>query len=205
VRKDTVANLTWTIDIGSIMANVAKRAGHANVSIPPDVALYVEQTVGSNERDLRTALVRLVTHSWITGTEITLASTQRVLKKFIDAEARKSTVDPIQNLLYQNSSAKEARVRPEHCVAADSHLFLCLQKTRNGRKASGVRLELEVNMRESEREQLARRDAYERDFERRGRKRIKAESCADGTKPGCSSGTLKKSAAEMARRKPLLA
>jgi hypothetical protein len=171
VRKDIVANFARTIDIESIIANLAKRAGRTNVSIPLDVELYVAQNVGSNERDLRAAFIRLVTHSWITGTEITLASAQQVLGKLIDAQVCKGTVDPIQNLLYQNSSAREARVRPEHCVAADSHLFLCLQKTRNGRKASGLRLELEVNMRESEREQLARRDAYERDFERRGRKR----------------------------------
>jgi hypothetical protein len=170
VRKDIVADLIRTIDIGSIIANLAKRAGHANVSIPPDVALYVRETVGSNERDLRTALDRLAAHFSVTGTEITLASTQRVLKKFIDAEARKSTVDPIQKQLYQNSSAKEAKVRPEHRVAEGRNFVLCL-KTRDGKKVSGVRLELEVNMRESEREQLARRDAYGRDLERRARKR----------------------------------
>jgi len=171
VRKDIVANFARTIDIESIIANLGKRAGRTNVSIPPDVELYVAQTVGSNARDLRAALMRLVTHSWITGTEITLTRAQQVLSKFIGAQARKSTIDPIPKLLYRNSSAKEAKVRPEDRVAADSHLFLCLQKTRNGRKFSGVRLELEVHMRESEREQLARRDAYGRDLERRARKR----------------------------------
>jgi hypothetical protein len=114
--------------------------------------------------------MRLVTHSWITGTEITLTRAQQVLSKFIGAQARKSTIDPIPKLLYRNSSAKEAKVRPEHRVAEGRNFVLCL-KTRDGKKVSGVRLELEVNMRESEREQLARRDAYERDLERRARKR----------------------------------
>ena len=173
MRKDIVANFARTIDIESIIANLGKRAGRTNVSIPPDVELYVAQTVGSNARDLRAALMRLVTHSWITGTEITLTRAQQVLSKFIGAQARKSTIDPIPKLLYRNSSAKEAKVRPEHRVAEGRNFVLCL-KTRDGKKVSGVRLELEVNMRESERKQLARRDAYERDLERRARKRSRS-------------------------------
>ena len=47
----------------------------------------------------------------------------------------------------------------------------CSVKTREGRKTSRVRHELEVNMRESERERLARWDAYERELERRSKKR----------------------------------
>ena len=55
--------------------------------------------------------------------------------------------------------------------AADRSFVFCLLKTREGRKISRVRQELEVNMREREREQLARRDAYERELERRAKKR----------------------------------
>jgi len=56
-------------------------------------------------------------------------------------------------------------------TAADRRFVFCLLKTRDERKTSRVRHELEVNMRESEREQLARRDAYERALERRAKKR----------------------------------
>jgi hypothetical protein len=56
-------------------------------------------------------------------------------------------------------------------TAADCRFVFCLLKTREERKASRVRHELEVNMRESEREQLARRDAYERALERRAKRR----------------------------------
>jgi hypothetical protein len=170
VRKDIVASLARTGDVEAMASVLQETAHEVNVALPRDVAFYLAQNVCSNERELRGALVRLAAHFSVTGTEITLASTQRVLKKFIDAEARKSTVDPTQKLLYQNSSAKEAKVRPEHCVAEGRNFVLCL-KTRDGKKASGVKLELEVNMRESERNGLARRDAYERDLERRARKR----------------------------------
>jgi hypothetical protein len=56
-------------------------------------------------------------------------------------------------------------------TAADRRFVFCLLKTRDERKTSRVRHELEVNMRESEREQLARRDAYERALERRAKRR----------------------------------
>ena len=55
--------------------------------------------------------------------------------------------------------------------AADRHSILWLLNPRYERKTSRVRHELEVNMREREREQLARRDAYERELERLAKKR----------------------------------
>ena len=56
-------------------------------------------------------------------------------------------------------------------TAADRRFVFCVLKTRDERKTSRVRHELEVNMRESEREQLARRDAYERELHHRGKER----------------------------------
>jgi hypothetical protein len=56
-------------------------------------------------------------------------------------------------------------------TAVDRRFVFCLLKTRDERKTSRVRHELEVNMRESEREQLAHRDAYERALERRAKRR----------------------------------
>jgi two-component system, NarL family, response regulator NreC len=51
------------------------------------------------------------------------------------------------------------------------HSMLWWLNRRYERKARRVRHELEVNMREREREQLARRDAYERELERLAKKR----------------------------------
>jgi chromosomal replication initiation ATPase DnaA len=167
--RNDIATLLRSFDFESVVATLNKSAGRANVSIPPDVELYLSRNVGSNARDLRAALMSLVTYSCMTGTEITLARAQQVLKKMIDAKARKSTFDPIQSV-YQQYLAKQTEAKSEHRVAEGRGFALCL-KTRDGKKASGVRLELEVNMRESERKQLAGRDAYERDLERRARKR----------------------------------
>jgi hypothetical protein len=135
------------------------------------VALYIAKNVSSNTIALETALLRLRTHSWATGTEITLAYAQQVLKGFIAAQARKVTVDNFQELPSQRSGTKEAKILRPQPFAADHDFVLCLLKTREGRKAIRVRNELEVNMRESERERLARRDGYERELERRAKRR----------------------------------
>jgi hypothetical protein len=84
--------------------------------------------------------------------------------------------DSLQKMPTEQRGAKEAKIRRQDPAAADRHFVFCLLKTRDGRKTSRVRHELEVNMRESERQRLARRDAYERDLERRARKN-KDEAC----------------------------
>jgi hypothetical protein len=90
----------------------------------------------------------------------------------VDAEkARSVTVDPLQKMPPGQRATKEAEIRRQGPSAADRPFVFCLLKTRDERKTSRVRHEFEVNMRESEREQLARRDAYERELERRARKR----------------------------------
>jgi len=66
-------------------------------------------------------------------------------------------------------AANQARITARYGPADRSFVF-CLLKTREGRAISRVRQEFEVNMRECEREQLARRDAYERELERRAKK-----------------------------------
>jgi hypothetical protein len=73
-------------------------------------------------------------------------------------------------LLSQGFGRKEAKIKFQDPIAADRQ-FVFFLKIRDGRKASRVRHALEVNLRESERQRLAHGDAYERDLERRSKKR----------------------------------
>jgi len=170
MRDESAPNMIPTPDFEAIVANLRKKAEQVKVKLPADVALYIAQNVRSNARALDLALIRLIAHSSLTGTAITLTYTQRVLKNFIDAQAHKVTVDPLQKLLSQQFGTKEAKIKRDPTVA-DSDVVFCLLKIRDGRKTSRVRHELEVNMRESERVRLARRDVYERELECRAKKR----------------------------------
>jgi hypothetical protein len=169
--EESVPNLIQTPYLERMVAVLRKRAEQEKVTLPKDVAFYLAQNFRSSTRALEGALLTLVAHSSLTGTAITLAHTQRVLKNFIDAQVREATVDPLQKLLSQQFGTKPLKIKRQDPTAADSHFVFCLLKTWDGRKTRRVRHELEVNMRESERDRLARWDAYERELERRAKKR----------------------------------
>jgi|HubBroStandDraft_3_1064219.scaffolds.fasta_scaffold25154_3 hypothetical protein len=176
MQADRVPYLIPTPDLEARVAFLRKTAAQIKLILPEDVTLYLAQNVRPNANTLGGALLRLMTHSSVTGAEITLQYTQHVLANFIAAEARKAGVDPLQRFPSLGSGTrglgtKEARVKGSDLAEAERRFVFCLVKTRNGRKISRVRHELEVNMRESERERLARWDAYERELERRTKKR----------------------------------
>jgi hypothetical protein len=120
---------------------------------------------------------------------LTVSYRRKVIRQ-MQEERRKQGLPPLENpdletkvaILRKRAEQEKARLPtygalhiPQNVrsnpTAADRRFVFCLLKTREERKTSRVRHELEVNMRESEREQLARRDAYERALERRAKRR----------------------------------
>jgi hypothetical protein len=170
MRDECAPNMIPTPDLEALVARLQKKAEQVDVKLPADAALYIAQSLRSNARALDRALLRVIAYSSTTGTEITLAYTQRVLKSFVDGQGHKVPVNSLPDLLSQGIGTKEAKIKFQDSMAADRQ-FVFLMKIRDGRKTSRVRHELEVNMRESERVRLARRDVYERELECRAKKR----------------------------------
>jgi Bacterial dnaA protein len=174
VRQETlVPDLIQIRDLATRVAALQNKAKQQQVLLPSDVAHYIAQNVRSSPSALEGALLRLMAHSAVSGTEITLKFTQQVLANFIGAEARKVDIDPVQSLLslpVGAQLAKNGKIKRQ-LTAEDQHFVFSLLGIRDERKASRVRHQLQVNLREHERERLARRDAYERDLERRAKKR----------------------------------
>ena len=164
--EESVPNPIQAPELERMVAVLRKRAEQAKVTLLKDVAFYLAQNIRSSTRALEGALLRLIAHSSLTGTKITLPYTQQVLKNFIDTQAGTVTINPLQRLPSQQFDTKEAQIRRQDPTAANLGFVFCLLKIRDGGN-----IEFEVNMRESERERLARRDAYERESERRAKKR----------------------------------
>ena len=162
--------LIQTADLEARVANLRRKAEEVQLKLPPDVALYIAQNVRSNTRTLDRALIRLLAHSSMTGPAITLAYTRQVLKDFIDSQKVKGSADP-EKLCSEQFGTRPAAIRLQDTAVADGDFVFCLLKIWDRRKASRARHHVEVNMRETEREGLARRDAYERESERRAKKR----------------------------------
>jgi chromosomal replication initiator protein len=86
-------------DLETKVAILQKKAEQERVALPTDVALYIASNIRSNVRELEGALIRLMAHSSLIGSEITLPYTQQVLKNFIDSQARKISIESIQKLV----------------------------------------------------------------------------------------------------------
>lgn len=170
VPEPKLPYLNHTPETQAIAARLQKQAEEIEVKLPADVALYVARKFGSNERELRRVFMRLFARSAMSGTEITLAYTRRVLHEFTEG-SRKVPLDSVPDWRAPQLGMRESRAKFQDASAADCQAVFSVLKIQNGIKASGVRHQLEVNMRESERDGLGRRDAFERDVEIRVKKR----------------------------------
>jgi len=166
VEEERVPNPIQAPELERMAGVLQKRAAQAKVTLPKDVAFYLAQNIRSSTRALEGALIHLIEQSSLTGTKITLTYTQQVLKNFTDRTACTVTINPLQILPSQQFDTKQAEIRRPDPTAVNLGFVFRLLKIRDR-----GRIEFEVNMRESERERLARRDAYERESERRAKKR----------------------------------
>jgi hypothetical protein len=158
-------------DLETIVAILRKQAQQANVKLPKDEAFYIALDIQSSVRALELTLKGRTAHPAFAGTQITLAYTQQLLKEVIEAQAREAVDLLRQKQLALLYGAKQPEARPYDLPPADRDFVFLSLKIRQGRKISQVRRVLEVNMRERERESLARRDPYERYLERSVRRK----------------------------------
>jgi Bacterial dnaA protein len=173
VVEESVSSLLQADEVAARVAILRKLAERERVALPKDVAFYIARNGPSGTADLKAALTRLVAHSSLTGTQITLAYTQALLKKLIRPQSREVAFETLRKSLAARRGTRETPTRRLDLTATESPSVLCLLKIQGGIGNNRVKNELQVNMREHEREQLARRDVYERELELRAGKRKK--------------------------------
>ncbi len=101
-------------DLETKVAILQKKAEQEKVTIPTDVALYIASNIRSNVRELEGALIRLVAHSSLIGTSITLPYAQQVLKNFIDSQARKVTIEAIQKAVAEQFGLRLVEIKAKN-------------------------------------------------------------------------------------------
>jgi chromosomal replication initiator protein len=82
-------------DLETKMAILDKKAELESVNLPEDVRIYIATKTKSNVRELEGAFIKLVAYSSITGSPITLAMAQQVLKYLIPSQERRVTMDSV--------------------------------------------------------------------------------------------------------------
>jgi chromosomal replication initiator protein len=83
---------TYELRLGILQA----KAEQMSVPVPQKVLDFLAYKISSNIRELEGALTRVIAHSTLVGRDITLDSTQEVLRDLLRANDRRVTIDEIQ-------------------------------------------------------------------------------------------------------------
>jgi chromosomal replication initiator protein len=83
-------------DFETRIAILQNKAERDNLVVPEDVLRFIAQNIRSNVRDLEGSLIRLLAHSSMTGSEISVETAEQVLSSILSHETKRVTIDRIQ-------------------------------------------------------------------------------------------------------------
>ena len=87
-------------DIETKLAIIYKKADMMDIrNIPEDVANFLASKIKSNIRELEGALIRIAAQSSLTGKEINLDSTKKILKDILQDDEKPISIDMIQKVV----------------------------------------------------------------------------------------------------------
>ena len=86
-------------DLETKVAILKKKAAAEGVPLPDDVSLYIAGKIKSNIRELEGSLIRLIAYASLTGSEISLALAQEVLRDLLDHDDQTVTIDMVQKFV----------------------------------------------------------------------------------------------------------
>jgi chromosomal replication initiator protein len=84
-------------DLETRIAILKHKAARNGLEIPADVINFIAKNVKSNVRELEGSLIRLIAHSSLYGTDISIELAENVLKNILNTEVIRVTVERIQH------------------------------------------------------------------------------------------------------------
>ena len=118
---------TYELRLGILQA----KAENLNCEIPPKVMEFLAHKISSNVRELEGALTRIVAHADLIGRQVTLETTQDVLRDLLRANDRRVTIDEIQRKVAEHFNLKVAEMysdRRARVVARPRQVAMYLAK-----------------------------------------------------------------------------
>ena len=98
-------------DLETKMAILDKKAEIEGVTLPEDVRIYIATKTKSNVRELEGALIKLIAYSSVTGSPITLAMAQQVLKYLIPGGEKRITMDAVLRAVAEQFNLQPAQLK----------------------------------------------------------------------------------------------
>ena len=88
-------------DLETRIAILQAKAERDALVVPEDVLLFIAQHIKSNVRELEGSLIRLLAHSSLTGSEISVELAEQVLSNILSHEVKRVTIERIQREVSQ--------------------------------------------------------------------------------------------------------
>ncbi|HTW63290.1 MAG TPA: chromosomal replication initiator protein DnaA [Bryobacteraceae bacterium] len=98
-------------DLETKMAILDKKAEAEGIRLPEEVRIFIATKTKSNVRELEGALVKLTAYSEVTGTPITLAMAQQVLKHLTAGQERRITIESIIKAVAEKFSLQPSQLK----------------------------------------------------------------------------------------------
>ena len=98
-------------DLETKMAILDKKAEMDGIVLPEDVRNYIATKTKSNVRELEGALIKLIAYSSVTGSPITLAMAQQVLKYLIPNQERRITMEAVLRAVADRFQLQPAQLK----------------------------------------------------------------------------------------------
>jgi chromosomal replication initiator protein len=121
-------------DLETKVAILKKKAEAEAVPLPDNVAIYIAGKIKSNIRELEGSLIRLVAYASLTGSEISLALAQDVLKNILDHDEKAVTIEIIQKFVADYYQLKPAELKSRNnsksvAIPRQVAMYLCKNLT----------------------------------------------------------------------------
>ena len=112
--------LRFLLDLEKKIAILQKKAENERFNLPDEVAEYIARAIKSNVASSR-ALTRLMAYASLTGTVVSLATAQQVLRNIIASQEKRVTIDLIEKRVSEHF--QPARAGPEGQEQYPRHRF----------------------------------------------------------------------------------
>ncbi len=113
------------------VAILKKKAEHAKINLPDDVAFFIAKRIRSNIRELEGALRRVIANAHFTGRPITLDFAKEALRDLLALQAKLITIDNIQKTVAEYYKIRVADLlskRRNRSIARPRQVAMALAK-----------------------------------------------------------------------------
>ncbi|MFK7973556.1 MAG: chromosomal replication initiator protein DnaA [Rickettsiaceae bacterium] len=132
-----VHSTTYELRVGILESKLEKMS----LTIPKNVIDFLASKITSNVRELEGALNKVIAHSTLIGREVTLDSTQDILRDLLRSNERTVTIEDIQKIVANRYNIKVSDMsssRRQRSISRPRQIAMFLSKTKTSKSLAAI-------------------------------------------------------------------